>query len=474
MSKKRSTPLEDVALLCAARYQIKSVPNGYVNLYANLVDALQHVYHKLQVHSMPSNGYFRNQVQRLTYHLFDDNADEMVNCFRDTSKFELLCVCVALSIVPNGCYPCEEDQTSIFDTAKEVATLLPILKVDARLFKLPAHLMRGRKRQGDIKDMLQRQFDRLDSQANQPRSGQPNPQVQVQTNFSRRGAGIHFDMNQHLPPHSSGVQDPHVPSSPAARSTHTLSPAASSRDQPSPPSAIHTPAPMTPAAAPTPRAHATMSPQPTGRLGGPDISCRVAFDARAFSTADQQTAGGASEDEHAKQQQTNFQALWDMAVGDPIDSTLTCLASFVLKASNGKERDLEMWYNKMSTLAVAATSAPAALKQMGLMNLVKDKVRQRIKFAARHNEQRAKLQTAIDQTDIGAVVQVLSADGCVDWLKMPVDDWIQQELRSANAHYPENLSFWHAVLQRYLDPLQQQQEQGRSRSVTLRLHATTM
>lgn len=173
----RFTVSEDIALVEALHHQVNSYSSSHGFRWAELSQQIS------KVHGINHDGgHIRNQLQRVTSHLYDSNAPALVNAFRRVRTVSLIRSGLFAASMPNNAYPDDFDVSKFKEKVQHAAKKLPELKIDMSKYKLPDVFTRTKKTPSDVKEWLQ---ESLDDEAERPK-------VLVSEEYSRKGVGMSF------------------------------------------------------------------------------------------------------------------------------------------------------------------------------------------------------------------------------------------------------------------------------------------
>ena len=176
----RFTRTEDIVLIEALHKMLNDFDCSRGPKWGHLADILLRVCgHQ---HSGP---HIRNQICRLIHHLYDSNADVMINAYRRTRTFNSIRSAVYASSLPNGTYPDPYDSEKFklqVEAAAEKCTDLDIRWAD---YELPDLFTMIKKTPADVKDWLEGAL----------KTGSPPKPVVCKPSPSRKGVGMSFSMS---------------------------------------------------------------------------------------------------------------------------------------------------------------------------------------------------------------------------------------------------------------------------------------
>ena len=182
----RFTRIEDIVLVEALHKMLNDFDCSRGPKWATLAETILRVCgHQ---HSGP---HIRNQICRLIFHLFDRNADAMINAYRRPRTFNSIRSALFASSLPNGTYPDAYDtqkfKLQVEAAAEKVSGIVEIRWSD---YDLPDLFNMIKKTPSDVKEWLEGALKRCDS----PEKAHLTHPVKCKTTLSQKGVGMAFEV----------------------------------------------------------------------------------------------------------------------------------------------------------------------------------------------------------------------------------------------------------------------------------------
>eukprot|EP00656_Telonema_subtile_P012574 TRINITY_DN16336_c0_g1_i1.p1 TRINITY_DN16336_c0_g1~~TRINITY_DN16336_c0_g1_i1.p1 ORF type:complete len:601 (+),score=123.58 TRINITY_DN16336_c0_g1_i1:179-1981(+) len=382
---QRFTAFEDIILAFTLRKALLSNQFAHSTIYADLASALceaRGVRH--------STSHVRNQVMRLTCHMFDTNGSLMLAAFRDDQQFKAIVSCIVICLLPRGCYPQLRDQADIYSKVEEAQRRAPHLKIDKELFKIPQQQMRVRRRSSDAKEYFQGCMDVVDA-------------PQITTNFASKGVGVHYSPSRSKPqlnqqPNQQPIQSIHIDDS------------------------------------------------PTESEGDSDED---AFDPRAFESENALDMG-AREQHWQGQMVETFKGLCHLAVRSSTPSKVQQVVVFVAEITQASPKEEEIWLGELNRLALLQDSISDTLKYLALAKAVEQGLACRSSDRELDTSRfKARLQSAIENHHLDETLELLREPNTAVLQGEP-NDFIKRNMTEAVASGDQaRLAFWADVLAQF-------------------------
>jgi hypothetical protein len=180
----RFTRLEDIVLVEAMHKMLNDFDCSRGPKWATLAETI------LRVCGHQHTGpHIRNQICRLIFHLFDRNANAMVNAYRRTRTFNCIRSALFAASLPNGTYPDAYDtqkfKLQVEAAAEKVSGIVEIRWSD---YELPDLFTMIKKTPSDVKEWLEGALKRCAS----PEGAPPSHPVSCNATLSQKGVGMAF------------------------------------------------------------------------------------------------------------------------------------------------------------------------------------------------------------------------------------------------------------------------------------------